>query len=478
MRWPGWHPEGVGLMPAVSSARNSGVARIEPIEQDEAHGERRTALDEVVAAHGRATNMKRTLARSPVALRSLMTWYDLRDEVVTFLGERATILFAHAISAGTDCLICSTFFRRILIDAGDDPDNPRLDERERLIVEFGRQLARDPHGVGDELFRPAFALVRRRSDRGAHGLRRSDGRDQPVQQRAPGRPRRVSLELPKKGDRRGASRMSEANSRPPELRGQVALITGAAHGQGRASALALAREGAHVVALDVARPLEYPGYGLGTSADLESLCDACRALGVECLTFAADVRDDAAVSAAVTAAVEHFGRIDILFNNAGICAYGLAHELTEEAWDAMLDINLKGAWIVARRVIPHMIARRSGVIINNSSVAGLRGMARLSHYAASKWGLVGLTKSWAIELAPHGIRVDLDPSDRRQYANERRPGRARGPDAHASRRALGRQPASGPLGRARRRGRGRRVPGLASERGSSPARSSCWTRGC
>ena len=199
--------------------------------------------------------------------------------------------------------------------------------------------------------------------------------------------------------------MSEANSRPPNFAGQVALVTGAAHGQGRASALALAREGAHVVALDVARPLEYPGYGLGTSADLESLRDACRALGVECLTFAADVRDDAAVSAAVAAAVERFGRIDILFNNAGICAYGRAHELTEDAWDAMLDINLKGAWIVARRVIPHMIARRSGVIINNSSVAGLRGMARLSHYAASKWGLVGLTKSWAIELAPHGIRV-------------------------------------------------------------------------
>ena len=81
------------------------------------------------------------------------------------------------------------------------------------------------------------------------------------------------------------------------------------------------------------------------------------ALGVECLTFAADVRDDAAVSAAVAAAVERFGRIDILFNNAGICAYGLAHELTEDAWDAMLDINLKGAWLVARRVIPHMIGQ-------------------------------------------------------------------------------------------------------------------------
>jgi NAD(P)-dependent dehydrogenase (short-subunit alcohol dehydrogenase family) len=71
----------------------------------------------------------------------------------------------------------------------------------------------------------------------------------------------------------------------------------------------------------------------------------------------------------------------------------------------MLDINLKGAWLVAKNVIPQMISRQSGVIINNSSVAGLRGMARLSHYAASKWGLVGLTKSWAIELAPHKIRV-------------------------------------------------------------------------
>ncbi len=103
--------------------------------------------------------------------------------------------------------------------------------------------------------------------------------------------------------------------------------------------------------------------------------------------------------------MERLGRIDILFNNAGICAYGLAHELTEEAWDAMLDINLKGAWLVARRVIPHLIEHRAGVIINNSSVAGLRGMARLSHYVASKWGLVGLTKSWALALAPYNIRV-------------------------------------------------------------------------
>jgi SDR family mycofactocin-dependent oxidoreductase len=190
-----------------------------------------------------------------------------------------------------------------------------------------------------------------------------------------------------------------------ELAGRVAFVTGAANGQGRAASLALAREGANIAAFDVARTLAYPGYALGTPDGLVTLTDECQRLGVECLPFAGDVRDDAAVSAAVAATADHFGRIDVLFNNAGICAYGLAHELTEEAWDAMLDINLKGAWLVARRVIPHMIARKTGVIINNSSVAGLRGMGRLSHYAASKWGLVGLTKSWAQELAPHNVRV-------------------------------------------------------------------------
>lgn len=191
-----------------------------------------------------------------------------------------------------------------------------------------------------------------------------------------------------------------------ELDGQVAFITGAAHGQGRATALALAREGARIGAFDLARPLAYPGYALGTPDELATLAAEVEALGSACATFTGDVRDDATVTAAVSGTVERFGRIDILFNNAGICAYGLAHELTEDAWDAMIDINLKGAWLVARRVIPVMIDQRSGVIVNNSSIAGLRGMGRLSHYAASKWGLTGLTKSWAIELAQYGIRVN------------------------------------------------------------------------
>ena len=142
----------------------------------------------------------------------------------------------------------------------------------------------------------------------------------------------------------------------------VAFITGAAHGQGRAVALALAKEGHDVAALDVAAPLDYPGYGMGTPAELESLQGEIGAL-----TLVADVRDDAAVKAAVEETIERFGRIDLLFNNAGICAYGLAHELTEAEWDAMLDINLKGAFIVGRHVIPHMIAAQRGSIHGTGS---------------------------------------------------------------------------------------------------------------
>jgi SDR family mycofactocin-dependent oxidoreductase len=187
--------------------------------------------------------------------------------------------------------------------------------------------------------------------------------------------------------------------------GKVVFITGAAHGQGRATALAFAREGASIVGFDVAMPLAYPGYALGTQDELASLVGEVEHVGGQAVVFQGDVRHDDAIQLAVDGTIERFGRIDVLFNNAGICGYGLAHELSEEAWDAMIDINLKGPWLVARRVIPVLIEQKSGVIVNNSSIAGLRGMGRLGHYAASKWGLTGLTKSWAIELAPYGIRV-------------------------------------------------------------------------
>jgi SDR family mycofactocin-dependent oxidoreductase len=189
------------------------------------------------------------------------------------------------------------------------------------------------------------------------------------------------------------------------LKNKVAFITGAARGQGRATAIALATQGVHIIAFDIAKQLKYPGYNLGTNDELTTLKKEVEGFGVKAMICAGDVRSDSDITNAADAAIKTFGHIDILFNNAGICAYGLTHELTEEEWDTMMDINLKGAWMVSRRIIPHFMQQKSGIIINNSSVAGLRGMNRLSHYSASKWGLTGLTKSWALELAPYNIRV-------------------------------------------------------------------------
>jgi alkylhydroperoxidase family enzyme len=128
------------------------MARIRPLEYVDVDPAMRAEYDLQVASRGRVTNMKRTLAHEPVAFRALMQWYSLREKVVPFLGDRLTTLFAHAISSQSDCLICSTFFRRILIEGGEDPDQLRLDEREQAVVEFGRQLVRDANRVSDELY--------------------------------------------------------------------------------------------------------------------------------------------------------------------------------------------------------------------------------------------------------------------------------------------------------------------------------------
>jgi alkylhydroperoxidase family enzyme len=126
------------------------MARIEPLSAYEADMEEAAAAH--VATGARMTNMKNTLAHDRVAFDALMSWYPLRDAVQPFLGERRTELYCHAISTQADCLVCSTFFRRLLIERGEDPDLLRMDAEDELIVEFGRQLARDSHGVSDELF--------------------------------------------------------------------------------------------------------------------------------------------------------------------------------------------------------------------------------------------------------------------------------------------------------------------------------------
>lgn len=129
------------------------MSRIPLLDYEHVAGDVRQEWDRQVAAHGRMTHMKRTLAHSAPALRALMEWYPLEREVAAFLGERLTVIFSHAVSAQTDCLICSTFFRRMLVESGEDPDALVLTERERTVVEFGRQLARDANAVSDEQYR-------------------------------------------------------------------------------------------------------------------------------------------------------------------------------------------------------------------------------------------------------------------------------------------------------------------------------------
>ena len=131
--------------------------RIQQIDYSAAPPAIQRAHDDHAENVGRITNMKRTLLRSLPAFEALMTWYDLRDAAIPVLGERLTTIFAHAVSAETDCLICSTFFRRILIDAGEDPDHLALDARERAVVAYARCLGQSPFTVPAATFEPLRA---------------------------------------------------------------------------------------------------------------------------------------------------------------------------------------------------------------------------------------------------------------------------------------------------------------------------------
>jgi alkylhydroperoxidase family enzyme len=128
------------------------MPRITPLEIEAAPADARAAAESHVRSHARMTNMKRTLLHSLPAFKALMEWYPLRDTVQPILGERLTTLFAHAISAETDCLICSTFFRRMLIQTGENPDRLKLDDRETAVLEFGRALAVSPFKVPNEIY--------------------------------------------------------------------------------------------------------------------------------------------------------------------------------------------------------------------------------------------------------------------------------------------------------------------------------------
>ena len=185
------------------------MPRIRPVEYKDATEAARATHDAVVHDHGRMTNMKSTLLHSLPAFQALMSGIACVTRCSPFLGERLTTMFSHAISAETDCLVCSTYFRRILHDSGEDPDGFSLDERETVVVEFGRASRSRCRGC-QTMSTLALPVIHRGADRGADRIRGDDGGDECRQQRAGGGIGRVSLGVPGGGGfsrykRRGAA---------------------------------------------------------------------------------------------------------------------------------------------------------------------------------------------------------------------------------------------------------------------------------
>ncbi len=192
------------------------------------------------------------------------------------------------------------------------------------------------------------------------------------------------------------------------LEGRVAFITGAARGQGRAHAIRLADEGADISAVDVCGPIsDTITYPLGSSEELAETVRAVEASGRKVLSREVDIRDLAALQQMVADGIEQFGRLDIVVANAGVLNWGRLWEISAQQWQDVIDINLTGVWNTIKAVVPAMIeAGNGGSIINISSAAGIKAVPGGGHYCASKFGVVALTNSLAIELGEFGIRVN------------------------------------------------------------------------
>ncbi|GAA4372889.1 mycofactocin-coupled SDR family oxidoreductase [Agromyces bauzanensis] len=190
------------------------------------------------------------------------------------------------------------------------------------------------------------------------------------------------------------------------LDGKVAFITGAARGQGRSHAIRMAKEGADIIAIDIARKLPTVPYKGATSEDLAETVRQVEALDRRIVASEADVRDYGALKGALDEGVAQLGRLDIVSANAGIFSSAAAEEMTEEAWDEMIDVNLKGVWLTTKAAIPHLRAAGGGSIIITSSTAGIKAFPNFIHYVAAKHGVIGIMRTLALELAPDMIRVN------------------------------------------------------------------------
>ncbi len=185
---------------------------------------------------------------------------------------------------------------------------------------------------------------------------------------------------------------------------KVVLITGAARGQGRSHAVRLAGEGADIIAIDVSTNVDSVTYDLAREADLEETARLVEALGRKVFIQEADVRDFAALDAAVGAGVEALGGLDVVVANAGIVSYAPAADMPEQTWQDMIDINLTGVWHTVKAGVPRI--SDGGSIILTSSTAGLKGIGYTAHYTAAKHGVVGLMRTLTQELSGRFIRVN------------------------------------------------------------------------
>src|SRR5579871_2883980 len=194
---------------------------------------------------------------------------------------------------------------------------------------------------------------------------------------------------------------------PGRVQGKVAFITGAARGQGRSHAIRLAEEGADIIAVDIAGPVpSVSAYPPATEDDLAETVSQVEALDRRIVARKADVRDPAALKAALHDGIAQLGRLDIVVANAGIYQMVPTLDLDDAAWQEMIGINLTGVWNTVKAALPHLIAGGGGSVILTSSVLGLRGAANSVHYSAAKHGIVGIMRSVAGEFGGHRIRVN------------------------------------------------------------------------
>jgi SDR family mycofactocin-dependent oxidoreductase len=190
------------------------------------------------------------------------------------------------------------------------------------------------------------------------------------------------------------------------VEGKVAFITGAGRGQGRSHAVRLAEEGADIIAVDILTDYPTVSYSMSSADDLAETARQVEALDRRIIATKADVRDAAALKAAVDDGVAELGKLDIVCANAGICTVQSWDEVTPQVWQDTLDTNLTGVWNTMVMSVPHLIAAGGGSIICTSSTAGIKGLPFLAPYVAAKHGIVGISRSLANELAQHKIRVN------------------------------------------------------------------------